>query len=79
MGDREHAVLRVVPAIADIDAGAWDACANPDAEPFDPFVAHRFLVALDRRGWSGPAPAGCPATSCCPARQAKSPPPRRAM
>src|SRR5688572_32631684 len=53
MGDREHAVLRVVPAIADIDAGAWDACANPDAERFDPFVAHRFLAALESAGVVG--------------------------
>ena len=53
MGDREHAVLRVVPAIADIDADAWDACANPDAAGFDPFVAHRFLAALESAGVVG--------------------------
>ena len=53
MGDREGAVLRVVPAIADIDAAAWDACANPDPARFNPFVAHRFLAALEAAGVLG--------------------------
>ena len=50
---------RVVAAMSDVDADAWDAIANPDAARFDPFVSHRFLTALEasgsitvRSGWS---------------------------
>src|SRR5579871_6617923 len=54
--------IRVLPAIADIPAAAWDACANPctiDAGfPHNPFVSHAFLSALEvsgsataRTGW----------------------------
>jgi predicted N-acyltransferase len=51
--------LRIVPAIADVEAAAWDRCANPDAAMFNPFQAHAFLAALeaagtvgDRSGWT---------------------------
>jgi uncharacterized protein len=47
--------LRVMSAITEIAAPAWDACANPDAAnanskdfAFNPFVAHDFLSALER-------------------------------
>jgi uncharacterized protein len=56
--------IRVLPAIADIPAAAWDACANPAAasngaaSPYNPFIAHDFLSALEvsgsavaRTGW----------------------------
>jgi predicted N-acyltransferase len=55
--------VRVVPAIADIPAAAWDACANPvDSKsqdyPYNPFISHAFLAALEasasataRTGW----------------------------
>jgi uncharacterized protein len=49
----------VVGRMADVAAEAWDACANPDAQTFNPFVAHGFLRALEdagcvggRSGWS---------------------------
>jgi uncharacterized protein len=45
--------------IADIDAADWDACANPDAAKYNPFVSHAFLKALEdagtvtpRTGWT---------------------------
>lgn len=38
---------RVVHAIADVPAAAWDACANPPGESFDPFLTHAFLNALE--------------------------------
>jgi predicted N-acyltransferase len=57
--------IRIVPAIADIPASAWDACANPvPVEPeaqkysYNPFISHAFLSALEvsgsataRTGW----------------------------
>jgi uncharacterized protein len=55
--------IRVVPAIADIPATAWDACANPvdsttQDQAYNPFTSHAFLSALEvsgsataRTGW----------------------------
>ena len=58
--------IRAIPAISEIAARSWDACANPDrgadvrspASAFDPFVSHAFLSALElsrsataRTGW----------------------------
>src|SRR6267154_5551296 len=54
--------IRVIPAIADISAAQWDACANPQSNsevyPYNPFVSHAFLSALEvsgsataRTGW----------------------------
>jgi predicted N-acyltransferase len=48
--------IRVVPAIADIAAAAWDACANPEANSnsqdhtHNPFISHAFLSALEESG-----------------------------
>jgi predicted N-acyltransferase len=56
--------IRIVPAIADIPAAAWDACANPAAlepkvqrveaevqkHPHNPFISHAFLSALEASG-----------------------------
>jgi predicted N-acyltransferase len=52
--------IRVVPSIGEIDAAAWDACANPptgnapteslsdiSGERFNPFITHAFLHALE--------------------------------
>jgi hypothetical protein len=50
--------IRVVPAISEIAAAAWDACANPPDSSFNPFLSHAFLLALEesrsaaaRTGW----------------------------
>ena len=51
--------VRVVPAIADIPAASWDACAGPGAgAATNPFTRHAFLAALEssksataRTGW----------------------------
>ena len=43
--------VRVHPAIADIDAAAWDRLADPAT--FNPFVSHAFLAALERSGAVG--------------------------
>ena len=47
--------IRIVPAIADIPAQAWDACANPaesefQKSPYNPFISHAFLSALEASG-----------------------------
>jgi predicted N-acyltransferase len=54
-----RATVEVVAHIADVPAAAWDACANPDSDPFNPFVSHAFLKALEdactvggRTGWT---------------------------
>jgi predicted N-acyltransferase len=54
--------LRILPAIADVPAQAWDACANPvqaacethesnaRSVSYNPFISHDFLVALEASG-----------------------------
>lgn len=53
--------VRVIRTLAEIDAAAWDACANPRAAPFadaeeaqaerfNPFISHAFLNALETSG-----------------------------
>ena len=48
--------IRVLPSITDLPAAAWDACANPGglgdrpALPYNPFIAHDFLSALEISG-----------------------------
>jgi predicted N-acyltransferase len=53
MKHQETAIAKVVPSIADVDAAAWDACANPDRARFDPFITHAFLAALEAAGTVG--------------------------
>jgi uncharacterized protein len=56
--------IRVLPAIGDIAAATWDACANPalnvdsSITPYNPFISHDFLSSLEisgsavaRAGW----------------------------
>src|SRR5438045_3319598 len=49
--------IRIIPAIADVPAAAWDACANPQQissgvqnYSYNPFVSHAFLSALEASG-----------------------------
>src|ERR1700682_714702 len=46
--------IRVISEIADIPAAAWDACANPLSNsqecPYNPFISHAFLSALEASG-----------------------------
>jgi predicted N-acyltransferase len=42
----EHIAVRVAERIAEIPAGAWDACAGRD----DPFLSYAFLSALEDAG-----------------------------
>lgn len=41
---------RFVNSLAAIPAAAWDACANPPGQSFNPFVSHAFLQALEASG-----------------------------
>jgi hypothetical protein len=55
--------IRVLPAIADVAAATWDACANPAQAntsniSYNPFISHDFLSSLEtsrsavgRTGW----------------------------
>ncbi|MCH9806626.1 MAG: GNAT family N-acetyltransferase [Alphaproteobacteria bacterium] len=52
--DAASEVVRVEDRIANIDAQAFDALANPDPARFNPFVAHAFLDALEVSGCAGP-------------------------
>ena len=52
--------VRVASSLADVDAGQWDACANPtgvgsgdEAESYNPFLSHAFLSALEQSGSVG--------------------------
>jgi hypothetical protein len=48
MPDGSDSLLaRTVSSIHDIDAGVWNALANPAPEKFNPFGAHEFLAALE--------------------------------
>ena len=51
-------IARVVGAISDIPPQSWDACANPDAETYNPFISHAFLHALEASGTVGEARSG---------------------
>lgn len=42
-----------MPCIDLVAAQAWDACANPDAATFNPFLSHAFLDALEKAGTVG--------------------------
>jgi predicted N-acyltransferase len=51
--------LRVIPAIAEVQAAAWDACANPAAgsvqlnsqeQTYNPFISYDFLYSLEASG-----------------------------
>ncbi|WP_333793878.1 GNAT family N-acetyltransferase [Hyphomicrobium sp.] len=53
LGDTEQSIVKVVPRIDAIAADAWDACANPDAAAYNPFLSHAFLNALEKSATVG--------------------------
>jgi predicted N-acyltransferase len=50
MAENNDFHLRVIADLSTIDPAAWDACANPPAQPANPFVKHAFLTALEKSG-----------------------------
>ena len=60
MTGHSESTVRLIASIGDVDAAAWDACANPDPKTFNPFVAHAFLKALEDAGAVGAATGWLP-------------------
>jgi predicted N-acyltransferase len=58
MGDIEQGAVtvRLMGAIAEVEAAAWDACAGAD----NPFVSHAFLSALEASGSAAPESGWAP-------------------
>jgi predicted N-acyltransferase len=56
--EERGAVASIASRIAEIDAAAWDSCANPDPQMLNPFVTHAFLKALEEAGCVGPPRTG---------------------
>ncbi len=52
--DAHDTLVRVVTSIETIAAADWDRCANPQGLPFNPFVSHAFLSALEKSGSAVP-------------------------
>ncbi|XBQ15950.1 MAG: GNAT family N-acetyltransferase [Oceanicaulis sp.] len=46
--------IKMTGGLAETGREAWDAVANPDGEPWDPFVSWDFLEALERSGSAAP-------------------------
>jgi predicted N-acyltransferase len=42
--------IEAISSIDSIPADAWDSCANPSGNPFNPFISHAFLSALEKSG-----------------------------
>ncbi len=61
MADGSDALLaRTVSSIGDIDRNTWNAFAAPQDQPYNPFVAHEFLNALETSGSVGPETGWAP-------------------
>ncbi len=53
MGDSDKYIVRLEQEISAIKPEAWNALANPEGEPANPFIAHEFLKALEDTGCVG--------------------------
>ena len=52
--------IEIVSSMCEIDREAWNGCANPSGSPYNPFISHEFLSALEtsdsairKTGWLG--------------------------
>jgi predicted N-acyltransferase len=52
--------IEIVSSMREVEAKAWNACANPSGSPYNPFISHEFLFALEtsdsatrKTGWLG--------------------------
>lgn len=53
MDGADAITIQVLGDLSNVDRAAWDALANPDGEPFDPFLSWDFLQALEESGCAG--------------------------
>jgi len=59
MTDTEY-TARTLSSIAGVAPGEWDALANPKGQPYNPFVSHAFLNALEESGSATPQSGWAP-------------------
>ena len=52
--------IEIVSSMREVDRAAWNGCANPSGSPYNPFISHEFLSALEasdsatrKTGWLG--------------------------
>src|SRR5437867_1381861 len=52
--------IEIISSMGQVRAADWDSCANPSGSPFNPFISHAFLYALEKSdsavrktGWLG--------------------------
>ncbi len=50
MTEQTKALVRVEADIGDVVPEDWDRCANPATRPYNPFLSHAFLHALEQSG-----------------------------
>jgi uncharacterized protein len=50
MTEPKSVIVRVEADIRAVEAAAWDACANPQGVPYNPFISHDFLASLEGSG-----------------------------
>lgn len=50
MGDAEQAIIKIAQGLGAVDPDQWNACANPTGDPYNPFLSHAFLHALEESG-----------------------------
>lgn len=48
--EKDQFSIEVHQSISTIDPDIWDMCANPHWRPYNPFVRHAFLMALETSG-----------------------------
>ncbi len=50
--ERARLHINLAPSLTAFDPAAWNACANPPdgPEPYNPFISHEFLLALEQSG-----------------------------
>lgn len=52
--ESEGRTIRVERNISSVQPAQWDACANPPTLPYNPFISHAFLQALETSGSVAP-------------------------
>ncbi|MBN4046466.1 N-acetyltransferase [bacterium AH-315-P15] len=51
---------RTLPSLSGVSPKAWDTLANPAGQPYNPFVSHTFLNALEESGSATPETGWAP-------------------